>query len=54
MKWIKRILLVLAVGFCLYYLVQQPEGAAAAVKQVFNAVVKAFSAIGTFFNSLAS
>ena len=53
MKWVKRILLVLLVGFCLYYLVKQPEGAAAAVRQVFMAVVGVFTAIARFFSSLA-
>ena len=53
MRWIKRILLVLAVGFCLYYLVNQPEGAAGAVRTVFAALATAFFSILTFFTSLA-
>ena len=32
MKWIKRMLLVLVVGFVLFYLVNQPQGAADAVR----------------------
>ena len=36
MTWVKRILLVLVVGFFLFYLIQQPEGAAAAVRTVFS------------------
>ena len=53
MRWIKRILLILTVAFCLYYLVNQPEGAAAAVRTVFAAMARAFFAILTFFTSLA-
>ncbi len=54
MKWFKRIIFVLVVGFCLFYLVQQPEGAASAVKTVFVAVAGAFRSIITFFTSLAA
>ena len=54
MKWVKRILLVLLVGFCLFYLIQQPEGAASAVRSVFGAVARAFQSIMTFFTSLAA
>ena len=53
MKWVKRILLVLVVGFCLFYLIQQPEGAASAVRTVFGALARAFRSIITFFTSLA-
>lgn len=53
MKFVKRVLLVLLVGFCLFYLIQQPEGAASAVRTVFGAVARAFNAILLFFSSLA-
>ena len=53
-KWTKKILFVLVVGFCLFYLIQQPEGAAEAVRTVFGALVRAFQAIVTFFTSLAA
>lgn len=53
MRWLKRVFWVLAIGFCLFYLVNQPEGAAAAVRTVFGAVAKAFLSIMTFFTSLA-
>ena len=53
MKLVKRILLILAIGFCLFYLVQQPEGAASAVRTVFEALGRAFRSIITFFTSLA-
>lgn len=48
-KWIKTILIVLAVGFCLYYLFTRPEAAASAVKSFFGA----FDAIGRFFVALS-
>ena len=54
MRWTKKILFVLVVGFCLFYLVQQPEGAAQAVRTVFGALVRVFQAVVTFFTSLAT
>ncbi len=53
MRWIKRILVFLAVTFALFYLITRPEDAAGAVKGAFVAVGDAFSAIITFFTSLA-
>ena len=53
MKWVKRILLILVVGFALFYLINQPVGAAGAVRTVFGAVAKAFQSIITFFTTLA-
>ncbi len=53
MKWVKRILLVLVVGFCLFYLVRQPEQAAVSVRTVFEALAGAFQSIITFFTALA-
>jgi hypothetical protein len=52
--WAKRILLLLVVGFFLFYLISQPEGAAAAVRTVFDALAVAFRAIVRFFSSLAA
>ena len=54
MVWVKRIVLVLFVGFCLFYLINQPEGAAEAVRTVFGALATAFSNIILFFQSLAA
>ena len=54
MKWTKKVIFVLVVGFCLFYLIQQPEGAAEAVRTVFGALVRAFQAIVTFFTSLSA
>ena len=53
MKWVKKIILVLAVTFAVFYLVTRPEDAAAAVRNVFAALANAFSSIITFFTSLA-
>ena len=54
MTWVKRILAVLVIGFFLFYLIQQPESAAAAVRTVFSAVGVAFQSIVRFFTSLAT
>lgn len=54
MRWTKKILFILVVGFCLFYLVQQPEGAAQAVRTVFGALVRVFQSVVTFFTSLAA
>jgi prolipoprotein diacylglyceryltransferase len=48
-KWIKTILVVLVVSFCLYYLFNRPEAAASAVKTFFGA----FDALGRFFVELS-
>jgi hypothetical protein len=52
--WAKRIIFVLVVGFFLFYLISQPESAAAAVQTVFDALATAFRSIVRFFTSLAS
>jgi hypothetical protein len=52
--WAKRILFVLVVGFFLFYLISQPEGAAAAVQTVFDALAVAFQAVVRFFSTLAA
>ena len=54
MTWVKRILAILVAGFFLFYLIQQPESAASAVRTVFDAVAVAFQAIVRFFTSLAA
>lgn len=54
MKWVKRIIVFLVVGFLLFYLIAQPENAADAVQAVFAALAKVFRSIIVFFQSLAS
>ena len=53
MTWTKRIILILIVGFFVFYLISQPESAASAVKTVFGAIGRAFRAVVKFFTSLA-
>lgn len=48
MAWVKKILLFLAIGFCLFYLVTRPEDAAHAVRGFFDAIGSLF----TFFETL--
>ena len=45
--------MVLVLGFFLFYLINQPEGAANAVRTVFGAMARAFQSLVTFFTSLA-
>ena len=54
MSLAKRVIVVLVVGFFLFYLISQPEQAAAAVRTVFGAIGIAFNAIVRFFRSLAA
>ena len=54
MPWVRKVLLVLLVAFVLFYLIQRPESAAAAVRAVFGAIAAGFRAIVVFFNSLAA
>ncbi|WP_353827896.1 hypothetical protein [Agromyces sp. SYSU T0242] len=54
MKWIKRIVLALVIGFALFYTITRPEDAAAAVQGAFEAVWGAIEAVGRFFTSLVS
>ena len=53
MTWAKRIIAFLLVAFFIFYLISQPEAAAAAVRTVFGALATAFRAIVQFFSSLA-
>jgi hypothetical protein len=53
MRWVKRILGTAAILFALFYLVTQPEDAAAAVRNVVLALGRALGSIVTFFTSLA-
>jgi hypothetical protein len=54
MSLAKRVIVILIVGFFVFYLISQPESAAAAVRTVFNAVAVAFRSIVQFFAALAS
>lgn len=52
--WTKRIIAFLLLAFFLFYLISQPESAAAAVQTVFNALGVAFRAVVRFFTTLAA
>jgi hypothetical protein len=54
MSLAKRVLVILIVGFFIFYLISQPEAAASAVRIVFAAIGVAFRAIVRFFTSLAA
>ncbi|HET9780038.1 MAG TPA: hypothetical protein VFP81_12220 [Propionibacteriaceae bacterium] len=53
MKWVKRIIVFLVVGFALFYLISQPQAAADAVRAIFGALARVFRSIIIFFQSLA-
>jgi hypothetical protein len=53
MDWVKRIIVILIVGFFLFYLITQPVSAAHAVQAVFGAIAIAFHAVVRFFSALA-
>jgi hypothetical protein len=53
-KWVKRIVVGLAVVFALFYLITRPEAAADAVQGAFAAVFAGAEAVGRFFTTLAS
>ena len=53
MSWVRKVLLVLLLGFVVFYLIQRPESAAGAVRTVFGAIGAAFRAIVVFLSSLA-
>ncbi|HEX5908667.1 MAG TPA: hypothetical protein VFY56_16750 [Propionibacteriaceae bacterium] len=53
MTWVKRLIAFLVVGFFLFYLVANPEGAANAVRAVFGGLAVVFRSILIFFQSLA-
>ncbi len=53
MKWVKRFIIFLVVGFAIFYLISQPEAAADAVRAIFQALARVFHSIIVFFESLA-
>lgn len=53
-KWIKRIVVTLAVVFALFYLFTRPEDSADAVRSAFGAVGSGFDSLVTFFTSLTT
>lgn len=53
MKWIRKALMIIFMVFAIFYLITRPEDAAAAVRNLFVALSKAFNSIIVFFTSLA-
>jgi hypothetical protein len=54
MTWAKRIIVFLAVGFFLFYLITQPVAAANAVRALFSGLALVFRSIIIFFQALAN
>ena len=54
MKWVKRFIVFLVVGFALVYLIAYPEAAADAVRSLFYGLAVVFRSILIFFEALAS
>lgn len=50
----KKVLGLLVACFAVYYLLTAPEGAAAALRNAFNAVIDAFGQVMVFVNQLLS
>jgi hypothetical protein len=53
MTWLKGFIVFLVVGFALFYLIANPEGAANAVRAVAGGLAVVFRSILIFFQSLA-
>ncbi|MGH3322577.1 MAG: hypothetical protein ACRDN9_20860 [Streptosporangiaceae bacterium] len=51
---VKKAVVLLAVGFAVYYLFTAPEGAAVAVRGAADAVINGFGQLMRFFSRLAS
>ncbi len=49
---LKKLILLVIVGFVLYYLLTAPEGAARAVGDAWDATLGAFAQVGVFIDSL--
>ncbi len=51
---LKKIAMLLIVGFAVYYLLTAPAGAADAVRNAFGAVIDGFGQVNVFVNNLFS
>lgn len=49
---LKKLLVLIVVGFALYYLLSTPAGAADVVRGAFDATLNAFAQIGVFLGEL--
>ncbi|MET0930966.1 MAG: hypothetical protein ABWX74_15710 [Aeromicrobium sp.] len=49
---LKKVIVLLVVGFIVYYLLNTPASAADAVNDAFDGIINAFERVGVFFNEL--
>ncbi|WP_200954971.1 hypothetical protein [Aeromicrobium sp. Root236] len=49
---LKKVFLLLLVGFAIYYLLSTPDDAADFVSSSFSGIMDAFQQVGVFFNEL--
>ncbi len=49
---LKKVFLLLLVGFAIYYLLSTPDDAANFVSSSFSGIMDAFQQVGVFFNEL--
>lgn len=53
-KFVKRLLITVVILFVLFYVITRPQEAANAVQTVWNWILGALTAIGSFFVELVS
>jgi hypothetical protein len=51
---LKKVFLLLLVGFAIYYLLSTPDDAANFVSSSFTGIMDAFQQVGVFFNELVN
>lgn len=51
---LKKALVILVVGFAVFYLLTEPAAAADAIEGALDAVMEAFGAVAVFFEELIS
>ena len=51
---LKKVFLLLLVGFAIYYLLSTPDDAADFVSSAFSGIMDAFQQVGVFFNELVN
>ncbi|WP_201299497.1 hypothetical protein [Aeromicrobium sp. 9AM] len=51
---LKKVFLLLLIGFAIYYLLSTPDDAADFVSSAFSGIIDAFQQVGVFFNELTN
>jgi hypothetical protein len=51
---LKKVIMLLVVGFAIYYLLTTPADAADAVSSAFSGTMDAFQRVGVFFDELVN